>query len=77
MKLQVSNWSLMRLIRLATGIFIIVQGIQTNEWPFMVLGVLFSLMPLLNMGCSAAGACKRTIVNPHEKTEDMPYEEER
>ena len=49
MKQYLSNWNLMRLMRLAAGIFILIQGIQINEWIFIVIGALFTLMPLLNM----------------------------
>lgn len=75
MKNYLRNWNFMRVLRLALGIFIIVQGVQTKEWVFVALGGLFSLMPLLNMGCCGASGCNTAISKSHEKTEDITYEE--
>ena len=69
-----SNWNAMRAIRLAIGIYIVVQSIQTQEWMFVALGGLFTLMPLLNIGCSG-GACSTPISKGDNKTEDVTYEE--
>ncbi len=71
------NWNLMRIIRLGLGIFIIVEGIRTKMWILIGLGMLFSIMPLLNIGCCATGNCS---VSPKKKKdssgiEDVTYEE--
>lgn len=67
----------MRLIRLILGVMIIVQGFQTHQWAMLVLGVLFSLIPLLNIGCSSNNNCKTRMPskNNHKPTEDIQYEE--
>ncbi len=70
----VSNWNVMRAIRLAIGIFIVVQSIQTKEWIFVALGGLFSLMPLLNIGCGG-GSCSIPVSKTSKKTEDISYDE--
>lgn len=71
-----SNWNAMRVIRLGLGIFIIVQGIQTNEWMFVVLGGIFSLMPLLNIGCGGANGCSTSpMPRSGKQTEDITYDE--
>lgn len=65
------SWNLMRVIRLAVGIFIVVQGIIMKEWMFIGLGALFTIMPLLNVGCSVGGTCSRPMVrhmNEHKET---------
>lgn len=54
---MLKNWNFMRIVRLVIGIVIIVQGIEYNEWMFVVLGGLFALMPLLNIGCCSTGNC--------------------
>lgn len=54
---MLKNWNLMRVVRLAFGIYIIIQGLELNQWLFVGLGVLFSLMPLLNIGCCSTGNC--------------------
>ncbi len=69
------NWDFMRVIRLALGIFIVVQGIQAKEWSFVMLGGLFSLMPILNIGCCGASGCNTPAFKNDIKTEDITYEE--
>lgn len=65
----------MRVLRLALGIFIIVQGVQAKEWLFVALGGLFSLMPLLNIGCCGASGCNTPVSISDKKAEDITYEE--
>lgn len=65
----------MRVLRLALGIFIIVQGIQAKEWWLVVLGGLFSLMPLLNIGCCGVSGCNTPISKSNKKVEDITFEE--
>jgi len=71
-----NNWNFMRVLRLALGIFILVQGIGMKDWPVAALGGLFALMPLFNIGCCCAGGCG---VPPQrqkkEGTEEVIYEE--
>lgn len=65
----------MRVLRLALGIFIIVQGVQTKEWLFVALGGLFSFMPIMNIGCCGASGCNTPIRKSNRTTEDVSYEE--
>lgn len=65
----------MRALRLALGIFIIAQGIQANDWFFVALGGLFSLMPLLNIGCCGVSGCNTPVSKSRKKVEDITYEE--
>lgn len=51
------NWDIMRIIRLALGIYVVVEGIRMNQWALIIPGAVFSLMPLFNIGCSAGGSC--------------------
>lgn len=57
MKNYLEGWNVMRLLRLILGIIIIVQGIQGSDWSFILLGSLFSLMPIFNVGCCGASGC--------------------
>lgn len=76
MKNYLSNWNFMRIIRLVLGIIVIVQGIQANEWMFVALGGLFTLMPLLNIGCCSTAGCSTTYNSRKNKaTEYITYEE--
>lgn len=51
------NWNVMRLLRLALGIFAIVQGVQAAQWLLVAMGGIFCIMPLLNIGCSGVSGC--------------------
>ena len=75
MKEYLKTWDLMRVLRLALGIFIIVQGISAKEWLFVALGGLFSLMPLLNIGCCGVSGCNTPVSKSSKKIEDITYEE--
>lgn len=66
----------MRIIRLVLGIIVIVQGIQANEWMFVALGGLFTLMPVLNIGCCSTAGCNTTYSSTKTTaTKDVTYEE--
>ena len=76
MKTYLKDWDLMRVLRLALGIFILVQGITTREWMIAVLGGLFALMPLLNIGCCSAAGCNHTpLSRGKRKIEDTTFDE--
>jgi len=77
MKEYLKNWDFMRVLRLALGIFIIGQGIVAKDWTFIALGGLFSLMPLLNVGCCGASGCNTPIRKNNGNIEDVSYEEVR
>ncbi len=57
MKQYLRNWNVMRLLRLAMGILIIVQGLQSGQWLLAALGGLFSLTAVLNAGCGSSTGC--------------------
>lgn len=67
----------MRVLRLALGIFIVVQGIMAKEWLLVGLGGLFSLMPLMNIGCCGVSGCNTPISRSNKKLEGTTYEEVR
>lgn len=76
MKEYLSNWNFMRLLRLALGIMILIQGIHSNDLLLTILGALFSLMPLLNIGCCGAGNCRVPVQKTIDtQTEESTYEE--
>ena len=74
MKHYLSNWNFMRLLRLALGVIILIQGINSNDWMFIIAGALFSLMPVLNIGCCGAGSC--SIPSNRRVNKDAVQEEE-
>ncbi|MEN5232592.1 hypothetical protein [Sphingobacterium faecium] len=75
MKKYLRNWNFMRVLRLALGILVVVQGIQTKEWLLVGFGILFSLMPLINIGCCGASGCNIPVSKSNKKVEDITYEE--
>jgi hypothetical protein len=52
-----SNWNLIKILRIAIGFFILVDGYQSHEWVISLLGIGFIAMGLLNMGCGFSGSC--------------------
>lgn len=77
MKDYLNNWNFMRVLRLALGIFVIVQGIMAKEWLLVGFGGLFSLMPLMNIGCCGVSGCSTPAPKSNKKIEDITYEEVR
>jgi hypothetical protein len=77
MKEYLKNWDLMRVLRLAIGIFIVVQSVVSKDWLFVGAGVLLSLMPIMNIGCCSASGCNTPVSKSNKKVEDITYEEVR
>ena len=65
----------MRIVRLALGIFITAQGIVNKDWTFGLLGIAFTMMPLLNIGCCGASGCNVPREKASRSIEDVSYEE--
>ncbi|HQN55894.1 MAG TPA: hypothetical protein PLC76_01410 [Saprospiraceae bacterium] len=71
-----NNWNFLRLLRLVLGAIILVEGIRSGEVFFLIFGAIFTLMPLLNVGCCSAAYC-----NPRQqrtsayKDEEIHFEE--
>lgn len=75
MKNYLQHWNFMRLLRLALGIFIVIQGIQTHDWIFIVLGGIFTILPIFNIGCCGASGCQSAASSKFSKTEEAKFEE--
>lgn len=71
------TWTFMRVLRLAGGILIIVQAVQTKQWLFVALGALFALLPILNIGCCGIAGCPVPLPKNNEPSEIVIYEEVR
>lgn len=70
-----SNWNLIRVLRLAMGIAILVQAVMAKDILFSMLGILFTAMPVFNLGCCAPGNCTVPPSKDHSITNDINYEE--
>ncbi len=56
-----NNWNIVRAIRLAISIFIVVQAIQLHDVLFGLFGCFFLYQALTNTGCCATAGCAPTI----------------
>lgn len=70
-----SNWNFMRFLRLGLGIAIIVQSVMAGNWAMGIVGLLFTAMPVFNMGCCGTGGCNAPKTKTTETTKDINYEE--
>jgi hypothetical protein len=53
----ITGWSLMRFIRLALALIIIIQAVTSSEILFAVLGGFLLFQAAFNYGCCGAGGC--------------------
>ncbi|MXS70485.1 hypothetical protein GSF70_04570 [Flavobacteriaceae bacterium W22] len=69
------NWNFVRLLRLAMGVFLVVEAVQSGMWILVAVGAVFVVMPLLNIGCCAAGNCSVPKSNSKNSSDEVHYEE--
>jgi hypothetical protein len=70
-----SNWNFMRFLRLGLGIAIIIQSATAGNWTMGILGLVFTAMPVFNIGCCGTAGCATTVKKSSETTKDITYEE--
>jgi len=68
------SWNFLRILRLAMGIFLIVEAVKSGMWFLIFVGVIFVAMPLFNIGCCAAGNCSLPKRNLREKGDALKDE---
>lgn len=71
----INNWNAMRVIRLVLGIFILIEGVRSQELAVMALGGMFTLMPLLNVGCCSTAGCNTPMRGKIDEDKEIDYEE--
>jgi hypothetical protein len=54
---MLSNWHFTRIVRLVIGLFMLAMSIQTHDWTFGLLSLLFVGMALTDTGCCGAQGC--------------------
>ncbi|HMO62040.1 MAG TPA: hypothetical protein PKC39_07315 [Ferruginibacter sp.] len=54
------GWTVIRLLRLAAGTAIAIQGIQVADWLLISVGMLLAVLALLNTACCTKGTCSYT-----------------
>jgi hypothetical protein len=65
------NWNLFRIMRLLLGIIITAQALIVKDVMLGLAGLVFCLLPILNIGCCGVGFCtlpsqKKIIKNKEE-----------
>jgi hypothetical protein len=70
-----SNWTLMRFLRLAMGIAILVQAVMAKDMLFAFAGIIFTAMPVFNVGCCGTAGCAAPAPKKQETTKEITYEE--
>ena len=74
-KTILSNWTSMRFFRLGLGIAILVQAVITKDLLFAFAGILFTAMPVFNVGCCGTAGCAAPLKKNQKATKDITYEE--
>jgi hypothetical protein len=78
MKAIVQNWNLMRFIRLLLGAMVIIQSINTKDYLFAFIALLFAGMALLNIRCCGTSGCSTNVYSNKKNTnsiKETTYEE--
>ena len=52
-----NNWNWIRIIRLVIGLMILGSGIGGNDYLAIVIGLFFTVIPILNFSTCASGNC--------------------
>jgi hypothetical protein len=75
MKRLITGWHFVRLLRLVLGVAILVQGILVRDVTSMVLGALFGLMAVVNVGCCGEKGCSVSTMSDNKTRRKINYEE--
>jgi len=73
-----NQWHFLRIFRLIIAIAIIIQAVFTKEWIIGIVGVLFAVMALFNVGCCGVNGCKTTqrkFINNNNHADEVFVEE--
>ncbi len=76
-----TNWHLMRIMRLGIGIMLLVMGIQNKDWAMGLFSVFFLYQAVTDTGCCSSQACytppsaKDPASLNRAEGEDVEYEE--
>ena len=65
----------MRFMRLAMGIAILVQAVIAKDIGFAIAGILFTALPVFNIGCCGTAGCAVPSKKEPGTTKDITYEE--
>lgn len=71
-----TDWNLMRILRLGLGIYVSVQAVETQSMISAIFAVFLLFQALSNTGCCGSNGCAVPIKKSNSsKTEEIEYEE--
>lgn len=69
------NWNFVRMLRLAMGVFLLVETIKSGTWLLVIVGAVFTLLPLFNVGGCSNGSRLVFTNNVNEDSLKVDFEE--
>lgn len=69
------HWTFFRCLRLALGIAILIQAVITEDILFACAGIIFTAMPVFNLGCCGTSGCAAPPPAKHHTSKEIQYEE--
>ncbi len=71
-----TGWNFMRVVRLALGIFIAIQAVETKDTLSGVIAAFFLFQAITNTDCCGVNSCSiPTKRNDSDKTEEITVKE--
>jgi hypothetical protein len=74
-----TNWHIMRILRFAIGLWMLIMGIQSRDWAMGLFSSFFLIMAVTDTGCCGSQGCgvppARTKVSDKKVLDDIEYEE--
>lgn len=77
MQTILKDWNLFRALRVALGLFILIQGLVIKDGFSILMGTVFGGMALFNIGCCGSGGCGIPVNQKAKQNtiEEIEYEE--
>ena len=76
---MLTNWDLMRIVRLGIGIMMLVMGIQAKDWALGLFSTFFLYQAITGTGCCGSRACDAPVgtstKNNWKESTPIEYEE--
>lgn len=70
-----TNWHLMRMVRLGIGVMMLVVGIQNKDWPVGLFSLFFLYQAVADTGCCGTQGCGPVRPNARNSTIAAAQEE--
>jgi len=70
-----TGWNFMRWLRVAFGIFFIIQAVQMHNSLIGVIGAFFLFTSVTNTGCCGAAGCATPLKKTRKESEEITFEE--